>query len=307
MKNKFMRFLLSACAGISALVASAVVQVDIEHDTSGVRLGYWTSDFAAAKAYADENHVPFLGFWGSAGCGYCALMKSTGLISEEFTAWVEKNKIVMCYVEVPASQTSVMTPAKEFIKGSNKSGEYPFMTFYWNKADGSQVKVDFTGRKGDIPPYSKGTLGTQFVAGLNYYFGTYKPVDAYAGGYFAVTNLPNARLEAVVGLGSRKAGQEDARREREDEDVHAHADGGREGEDGRDRAQALHRGRQDGEVDERDQRGGRTGCFGEESEVGGRKLRLRRMDHGLRSGEEERRRRARELLGRAVVPLLRGR
>jgi len=199
MKNKFMRFLLSACAGISALVASAVVQVDIEHDTSGVRLGYWTSDFAAAKAYADENHVPFLGFWGSAGCGYCALMKSTGLISKEFTAWVEKNKIVMCYVEVPASQTSVMTPAKEFIKGSNKSGLYPFMTFYWNKADGSQVKADFTGRKGDIPPYSKGTLGTQFVAGLNYYFGTYKPVDAYAGGYFAVTNLPNARLEAVVG------------------------------------------------------------------------------------------------------------
>lgn len=200
MRGRFMRLMLSACAGIASLAASAVVQVDIEHDTSGVRLGYWTSDFAAAKAYADANHVPFIGFWGSTGCGYCALMKSTGLISKEFLAWVQTHKVVMCYVEVAASQTSVMTPAKEFMKGSNRSGEYPFMTFYWNKSNGEVVKADFTGRKGDIPPYSKGTLGVQFVAGLDYHFGSYKPEDAYAGGYFSVTNRSaTARLEAVAG------------------------------------------------------------------------------------------------------------
>ena len=200
MKNKFMRFLLSACAGMATLAASAVVQVDIEHDTSGVRLGYWTSDYAAAVALADKEHIPMVGFWGSDGCGYCAMMKSSGLLSDEFLSWVKTHKIVMCYVEVPASQTGIMTPAKEFIKGSNKSGLYPFMTFYWNKGSGNVVKVDFSGRKGSIPPYSKGTLGTQFVAGLNNYFGSYKPTvkPSYFGGYFNVTNLPNSRLEAVV-------------------------------------------------------------------------------------------------------------
>lgn len=203
MIRKLMSLLVAAGAALWALTAQAVVQVDIEHDTSGVRLGYWTSDFDAAKAMADKEHIPMVGFWGSAGCGYCALMKSTGLISTEFLDWVKTHKIIMCYVEVPADRTSVMTPAKEFIKGRNNSGLYPFMTFYWNKADGSQVKVDFSGRKGSIPPFSKGTTGAQFVAGLNNYFGSYKPqppVETYTGGYFTVTNnTADARLEALVG------------------------------------------------------------------------------------------------------------
>ncbi|MBR1920457.1 MAG: hypothetical protein IJ829_00480 [Kiritimatiellae bacterium] len=198
MRNKFMRFMLAVCAGVASLASLAVTQVDIEHDTSGVRPGYWTSDFAAAKAYADANHMPFVGFWGSAGCGYCALMKSTGLLSDEFKAWVEKNKIVMCYVEVPADKTSVVTDAKTFIKGTNKSGLYPFMCFYWPKANGTTTSVFFSGRKGSIPPYAKGTLGAQFVAGLDNYFAGYEPVETYSGGYFAVTNAASARLEAVV-------------------------------------------------------------------------------------------------------------
>ena len=203
MIRKLWSWALAAALSVSAFTVQAVVQVDIEHDTEGVRLGYWTSDFAAAKALADKDHIPMVGFWGSAGCGYCALMKSSGLLSDEFLAWVKTHKIVMCYVEVPETQTGVMTPAKEFMKGSNKSGLYPFMTFYWNKADGSTVKVDFSGRKGSIPPKTKGTTGAQFVAGLNHYFGSYKPapvVPDYTGGYFAVTNdTADARLEALVG------------------------------------------------------------------------------------------------------------
>lgn len=198
MIRKLWGMALAAVTAVWAFTAQAVQQVEIDHDTSGVRLGYWTSDFDAALELADEEHIPMVGFWGSEDCGYCALMKSTGLLSDEFKAWVQTHKIVMCYVEVPGNQTSIMTPAKAFIKGENRSGEYPFMTFYWNKADGSTVKADFSGRKGDIPPYTKGKLGEQFVAGLNYFFGTYKPTPSYRGGYFSVTNLPHARLEAVV-------------------------------------------------------------------------------------------------------------
>ena len=200
MIKKLWGLAISAILSAGAFEARGVVQVDIDHDTSGVRLGYWTSDFAAAKDYADKYNVPFVGFWGSAGCGYCALMKSSGLLSDEFLEWVKTHKIVMCYVEVAADKTSIMTPAKEFIKGSNKSGLYPFMTFYWKKTDGSSVKVDFSGRKGSIPPYAKGTTGARFVAGLDNYFGSYKPVESYTGGYFATTNnTAGARLEALVG------------------------------------------------------------------------------------------------------------
>ena len=194
------RWILPLCLAVGAYTAQAVVQVDIEHDTSGVRLGYWTSDFDAAKALADKDHIPMIGFWGSEGCGYCAKMKSTALLSDEFLSWVETHKIVMCFVEVPADKTRIDTPAKTFMKGGNKSGEWPYMTFYWNKADGTEVKVDFTGRKGDIPPYAKGTTGAQLVTGLDTYFAGYKPVDAYTGGYFLVTNnTATARMEALVG------------------------------------------------------------------------------------------------------------
>ena len=200
MIGKLWGMALAAVAAVWASTAQAVQQVDIDHDTSGVRLGYWTSDFDAAVKLADEEHIPMVGFWGSEGCGYCALMKSTGFLSDEFKEWVKTHKIIMCYVEVAASQTGVMTPAKAFMKGDNRSGEYPFMTFYWNKDDDEVVKLDFSGRKGDIPPYTKGKLGEQFVAGLNHYFGSYKPTvkPSYFGGYFSVTNLPHARLEAVV-------------------------------------------------------------------------------------------------------------
>ncbi len=200
MIKKLWGMALAAVAAVWASTAEAVQQVDIDHDTSGVRLGYWTSDFDAALELADKEHIPMVGFWGSEGCGYCALMKSTGFLSDEFQQWIKTHKIIMCYVEVAASQTGVLTPAKAFMKGSNRSGEYPFMTFYWNKEGDEVVKVDFSGRKGDIPPYTKGKLGEQFVAGLNYYFGSYKPTvkPSYFGGYFSVTNLPHARLEAVV-------------------------------------------------------------------------------------------------------------
>ena len=114
MIRKLWSWALTAALAVSAFTAQAVVQVSIDHDTEGVRLGYWTSDFAAAKALADKDHIPMVGFWGSAGCGYCALMKSSGLLSEEFLEWVKTHKIVMCYVEVPETQTGVMTPPTKY-------------------------------------------------------------------------------------------------------------------------------------------------------------------------------------------------
>lgn len=192
------RLLLAALVACVTWSAQAVQNVEIDHDTSGVRLGYWTSDFTAAKKYADEKHVPMVAFWGSGACGYCALMKSSGLLSDEFKAWVAKNKIVMMFMEVPGTQSGVSTPVKEFVKGDNRSGEFPYMCIYWLKKDGTTVKVCFSGRKGKMP-VSKGLTGEQLVASLDKYIGSYVPEEDYSGGYFSVTNKAHARLEAVPG------------------------------------------------------------------------------------------------------------
>ncbi|MCR5413320.1 MAG: thioredoxin family protein [Kiritimatiellae bacterium] len=213
---RFAKLLKAACCAIVAgfaCTASAVIDVDIEHDTSGCVPGKWTSDFAAAKAYCESNNVPMLAFWGSEACAYCARMKSNGLTQDEFKAWVAKKPIVLVLIEVAASETSKATTEKVFIKGDNKSGAFPYMRCYWPKADGSTVSVCFSGRT-KYMPVTTGTIVEQLVGTLDKYFGSWdgkiNPVTpdpvtpdpvvptGYQGGYFSVTNLPYSRLEAVV-------------------------------------------------------------------------------------------------------------
>lgn len=193
--NKMIAFFVTVSL---AVLAKAVVIVDIPHDTSGCRPGYWTSDFAAAKAMADAKHIPLLSFWGYENCAHCAKTKSNGLVSDLFKGWVAKKPIILVYTEVTDATRYDKTAVKEFTRGDNSSGDYPFMRCYWKKADGSTVSKCFSGNKGQFP-YSQGVIAEQLVGTLDMYFGSWSPVPDYAGGYFSVTNRPKARLEAVAG------------------------------------------------------------------------------------------------------------
>lgn len=195
MKIKKTGFIAAALACVAS-VASAVVSVEIEHDTSGVRPGYWTSDFEAAKALADEKHIPLLSFWGYEDCAHCAKMKSNGLSSDIFKNWVKEHPIILVYTEVDDATRYKDTPVKTFTKGN--LSDYPFMRCYWQKADGTLVSKNFSGNTKQMP-YTQGVLAEQLVGTLNMYFGSWVPTPDYNGGYFTVTNMPNARLEAVVG------------------------------------------------------------------------------------------------------------
>lgn len=196
---KIRKLMAFASAAFLAVGAQAVVVVDIPHDTSGCRPGYWTSDYAAAKKMADEKHIPLLSFWGYENCAHCAKTKSNGLVSDKFKAWVAKKPIILVYTEVTDATRYDKTAVKEFTRGDNSSGDYPFMRCYWKKSDGTTVSKCFSGNKGQFP-YSKGLIEDQLVGTLDMYFGSWSPVPDYAGGYFSVTNRPKARLEAIPGV-----------------------------------------------------------------------------------------------------------
>ena len=196
--KKLLTLVAFAAIAFLATVAQAVVIVDIEHDTKGARPGYWTSDYEAARKLSEEKHMPLLAFWGYENCAHCAKMKSNGLTHDQFKAWIAKKPIVLLYTETTDATRYDKTPVKEFTRGDNPSGDYPFMRCYWPKADGTLVSSCFSGNSKQMP-VTTGILVEQLVGTLNKYFGSWSAEPDYVGGYFAVTNLPNARLEAVAG------------------------------------------------------------------------------------------------------------
>lgn len=209
MRNLFKEAVCAAALAAAAASSAATATYNgVTYETSGFTPGKWTSDFDAAKAYADKNNTPLLVFWGSQGCGWCKRMIQRGLTQSPFTTWMASHAIAYVFVDVPDSQTSRETTVKKFAK--NSTGQWPYMRIYWKKADGSTVNVGFTGRKGYITQGGTGSEAQQLVNSLNYYVGSWKPsgttpvtptptpvVSAYAGGDFQVPGTAAARLEMV--------------------------------------------------------------------------------------------------------------
>lgn len=215
MKTIGFKHILLAMTAMLSGVCTAESQY-VSFDASGCRPGVWTSDFKAAKDYADKNHYPLLSFWGSDGCGYCKLMQKTGLANgktpkykcEKLAAWLAKKPIVLVFTEVNENYTQDKydtTGVKKFTKGTNTSGLFPYMRIYWPKADGSVAGACFSGRKDKMPSKVAGTLEEQLVASLDMYLASWTPVPPtpppppYAGGDFLVPGTAQARLEAVAG------------------------------------------------------------------------------------------------------------
>lgn len=178
----------------------------LKYHTKGVTPGKWTSDFAAAKAYADTYNVPMLLFVGSEECGYCSLMKSTGLAASTFTSWASSHNIVMVFVEY--ASTSALAADQKSTQVSfvmNSSGLLPLMATYWKKSDGTTLHNKFPGRQSKMPSKNGSTCAAQLVASLDLNFGSWDgklPSNEpdYAGGFFTITGSAAAhRLEAVAG------------------------------------------------------------------------------------------------------------
>jgi len=69
--------------------------------TNGVKLGEWTMDLEAAKAYASEHQLPvLLNFSGSDWCGWCQLMEEQVFSRPEWKNYAVSN-LVMVLIDFP--------------------------------------------------------------------------------------------------------------------------------------------------------------------------------------------------------------
>ncbi len=197
-----------------------------ESDPAGVSKtpapGVWCTDFAAVKKYSEENDIPIVAFWGTTSCAFCDSMLKYGLKSEGFMKYQKERGFMLAYYHGGNKESDYKTWIK------NSSGEWPYMAIYWKKGG---VNVRFSGRTGkmimangrasagstasDVLAWTTkwielakpGRIGDskrendeQLIAAIESYLHSWSAKPAYSGGYFAVTNLPNSRLEAELGV-----------------------------------------------------------------------------------------------------------
>ena len=205
MISKRMNWLCVAAVAFAGLMAEAAttksyngVNYVIDGD---IEPGVWTRQFTKAKAYADENHVPMVVFWGNDGCGYCKTAE-TDMSASSFVSWQKQSGYVFVFAVKSSSHgpgtgdDKEASEAKKIAK--DPSGNFPYIGVYWLKEDGkSPFKKTMSGRAGAMVVKS-GDLGNQLMKSIDNYLGEYKP---NAGGSFALDGVETDgnRFEVKVG------------------------------------------------------------------------------------------------------------
>lgn len=177
------------CAAICVVAVSASA---LTVSSGDVELGVWNSGFYKAKAYAEENNLPLVVFWGATGCAYCNSLK-TACSTAEFTSWQKGSGLVLCQINDKSS--AEQQAAKTFVG----NGSYPLIRIYWNRPDGSVSDVKFVGRAGTMKNGGTGTLARQFINAIEAATAGYVPegsTPVYSGGLFADGDSVGNRLEA---------------------------------------------------------------------------------------------------------------
>ncbi len=116
----------------------AVVILVLVATSTFSRAAGWTEDYAKAVAQATaENKAILLDFTGSDWCGWCMKMKSETLDAPQFTAYAQKN-LVLVTVDFPHQR--VLAPAvkkqNEMLNGKFHAEGFP-----------TYVLIDKTGRE----------------------------------------------------------------------------------------------------------------------------------------------------------------
>ena len=125
---KMAKNLAVALAGMLALSAGAATYNGVVYSETGAIVpGQWTSQFEAAKTYAEANDIPLIVFWGNKGCPHCDNTERAMAKSTAFAEWMERRQCVMSFNigKVTAQQNL----AYNFVSSAGSS--YPFMGVYW--------------------------------------------------------------------------------------------------------------------------------------------------------------------------------
>lgn len=153
--------------GIRSVLAAVVVTVglaasaDPMNSQSTVARGVWCSNFAASKAYAEDNNIPLIVFWANPGCSQCEKMEKA-LNKDDFKAWQVAQNAVMVFSYNSGKDHDA---CKTFVKNASK--QFPYMAVYWkSNTQGKEVLEKFTGRSGMMSTYgasSSDDLQKQFM------------------------------------------------------------------------------------------------------------------------------------------------
>lgn len=137
-------FALCACALLGSGEATAGFIVTQE----SVEPGVWTSDFDAAKAYAETNNIPMFLFWANAGCIHCEAVEKE-MNKTPFLAWMSRRNMIMVFVE---SDFTVQDWIQEH--ADTPIYYYPFAAVYWpSNTKGEQVLKGFSAYAGNMGQY----------------------------------------------------------------------------------------------------------------------------------------------------------
>ena len=120
-KMKLKTAILSVVCAIGGIAMAAAIG-DVR---TNVVPGEWTSSFAAAKAYAEDNGVPMFILWSNPGCAHCNSVKAA-CNQADIVAWRKARKYIMVISEGDGA-------AKSFVKSLKGSltGKFPYMGVYW--------------------------------------------------------------------------------------------------------------------------------------------------------------------------------
>ena len=219
---KAMLMALSVSLGFMSVQTSFAGEADPVGVSKTPAPGVWCTDFAAVKKYSEDHDIPLIAFWGTTDCAFCDSMLKYGLKSESFMKYQKERGFMLAYYHGGNKESDY----KSWVK--NSSGEWPYMAIYWKKGG---VNVRFSGRTGKMMMKSgrasagstaedviawttkwielsvPGKIGSskrenneQLIAAIESYLHAWTAKPSYSGGYFAVTNLPNSRLEAELGI-----------------------------------------------------------------------------------------------------------
>lgn len=125
--------------------------------------GEWCSNLWAAKAYAEQQHVPMLAVWTCFDCGdFDSFIRAAGM--PEVMSVLRKYNAVGAIYRAPE-----WTESAEWLWCSlnNSVGESPACRLYWPMANGTVENLAFAGLVGQIPEGgATGTLAEQLARGL---------------------------------------------------------------------------------------------------------------------------------------------
>lgn len=218
-KMKLKAALMIAAAAFSGAALATATETMISHrinpkSAANCVTGEWMSNFSVAKAYAEDNGLPFFAMWTNGdNCSHCVKFEKCAN-AKAFREWMAESGIVFWVGYNKDKSDDDREGGKGWKFAYNGQSLYPVIRLYWNAKAGT-VLADGTVLKSDKVVINKYTMGddldgrykppdgtTKALKALKSYFKQYVPVapTTYHGGTLAVPALPGVGLQAEVGL-----------------------------------------------------------------------------------------------------------